>query len=63
MYQRAAGTSDNYQIFTLIITHQEYWRGLLFVGAVGRFLLHIKFDVTEIVLETSVMNNMLQLRA
>lgn len=50
MYQRAAGTSDNYQIFTLIITHQEYWRRLLFVGAVGRFLLHIKFDVTEIVL-------------
>lgn len=38
-----------YQMFTLI-AHQEHWRGLTFFGAVGRFLLYINVDVTEIVL-------------
>lgn len=52
---------EYYQMFTLIIAHQEYWRGLLFSDAFGRFSLYINLDVTELCYKKfAVINNMLQ---
>lgn len=48
-------------MFTLFIAHQNYWRGLLGFGALGRFLLYINLMLQKPYLKTfAVINNMLQ---